>query len=76
MKALTSFSLTTAAVATLAFASVPTGHSAHAAGKSPFCFAGSPTPKHVCDAIKANTKPKPAVKVRHDTAKNLVSNIR
>ena len=31
------------------------------AGSSPFCFAGSPTPKHVCDAIKANQKPKHAV---------------
>lgn len=27
------------------------------AGSSPFCFAGGPTPKHVCDAIKANQKP-------------------
>ena len=27
------------------------------AGKSPFCFAGSPTPQHVCDFIKANQKP-------------------
>ena len=31
------------------------------AGSSPFCFAGGPTPKHVCDAIKANQKPKNAV---------------
>ena len=31
------------------------------AGSSPFCFAGGPTPKHVCDAIKANQKPKHAV---------------
>ena len=30
------------------------------AGNSPFCFAGGPTPKHVCDTIKANQKPKPA----------------
>jgi hypothetical protein len=28
-------------------------------GSSPFCFAGRPTPKHVCDAIKANQNPKP-----------------
>jgi hypothetical protein len=31
------------------------------AGSSPFCFAGGPTPKHVCDAIKANQKPKAVV---------------
>mgnify|MGYP003429938420 FL=1 len=31
------------------------------AGSSPFCFAGGPTPKHVCDAIKANQKPKNAI---------------
>lgn len=31
------------------------------AGSSPFCFGGSPTPKHVCDTIKANQKPKHAV---------------
>ena len=30
------------------------------AGSSPFCY-GSPTPKHVCDVIKANQKPKPVV---------------
>jgi|KBSMisStandDraft_5_1062788.scaffolds.fasta_scaffold1273254_1 hypothetical protein len=27
------------------------------AGKSPFCYGGSPTPQHVCDIIKANQKP-------------------
>jgi len=31
------------------------------AGKSPFCEAGMPTPKYVCDAIKANEKPKHVV---------------
>ena len=31
------------------------------AGNSPFCFGGSPTPKYICDAIKANQKPKPIV---------------
>lgn len=31
------------------------------AGSSPFCYGGSPTPKHVCDTIKANQKPKPVV---------------
>jgi hypothetical protein len=30
-----------------------------ASAKSPFCFGGSPTPKHICDAIKANEKKKP-----------------
>lgn len=30
------------------------------AGSSPFCYGGSPTPKYVCDAIKANQKPNPA----------------
>lgn len=67
--------LTAGAVATLAFASLPAA-SVQAAGKSPFCFAGSPTPKYVCDAIKANTKPKPAAKVRHETVKAAVSNAR
>ncbi len=50
--------------------------SVQAATKSPFCFAGSPTPKYVCDAIKANTKPKPAQRVRHETSKSIVSNVR
>jgi hypothetical protein len=31
------------------------------AGSSPFCYGGSPTPKHVCDTIKANQKPKHVV---------------
>ena len=31
------------------------------AGSSPFCYGGSPTPKYVCDAIKANQKPKHVV---------------
>ena len=31
------------------------------AGNSPFCFGGGPTPKYICDAIKANQKPKPVV---------------
>ncbi len=31
------------------------------AGSSPFCFGGSPTPKYVCDAIKANQKPRHVV---------------
>jgi len=45
--------------------------------KSPFCFAGSPTPKHICDAIKANTKPMPGPKrVKHETSKNMIGNIR
>lgn len=74
MKALT-FTLSAAALATLAFANLSSG-SASAAGKSPFCYGGSPTPKYVCDAIKANTKPKPAVRTRHDTAKNAISNMR
>ena len=74
MKALT-FTVTAAAIATLAFANLSSG-SASAAGKSPFCYGGSPTPKYVCDAIKANTKRKPAAKVRHDTAKNTISNVR
>jgi hypothetical protein len=26
-----------------------------------FCYGGSPTPKHVCDTIKANQKPKHVV---------------
>ena len=30
------------------------------AGNSPF-YGGSPTPKHVCDTIKANQKPKHVV---------------
>ena len=30
-------------------------------GSSPFCYGGSPTPKHVCDTIKANQKPKHVV---------------
>jgi hypothetical protein len=45
------------AVALVAIASSGTAF----AGSSPFCFAGGPTPKHVCDAIKANQKPKNAV---------------
>lgn len=45
--------------------------------KSPFCFAGSPTPKYICDTIKANTKPVSAPKrVKHETAKNAIGNIR
>lgn len=41
--------------------------------KSPFCFAGSPTPKYICDTIKANQKPKPGPKrVRHETAKTVL----
>ena len=31
------------------------------AGNSPFCFGGSPTPKYICDTIKANQKPRPVV---------------
>jgi hypothetical protein len=31
------------------------------AGSSPLCYGGSPTPKHVCDTIKANQKPKHVV---------------
>ena len=31
------------------------------AGSSPFCFGGSPTPKYICDTIKANQKPKHVV---------------
>ncbi len=31
------------------------------AGSSPFCFGGSPTPKYICDTIKANEKPKHVV---------------
>ena len=31
------------------------------AGNSPFCFGGGPTPKYVCDAIKANQKPRAVV---------------
>jgi hypothetical protein len=31
------------------------------AGNSPFCFGGSPTPKYICDLIKANQKPRPVV---------------
>ena len=31
------------------------------AGKSQFCEAGMPTPQYVCDAIKANEKPKHVV---------------
>mgnify|MGYP003489888223 CR=1 FL=1 len=58
-------------IASAAFIALPAG----AATKSPFCFAGSPTPKYVCDAIKANTKPKPA-RTRHDTAKNAIANVR
>ena len=73
-----SIALSATAVATLAFAGLPAVNTAEAAssGKSPFCFAGSPTPKYICDAIKANTKPKPAVKVRHDTVKNAIANVR
>lgn len=67
--------LTAGAVATLAFASLPAA-SVQAAGKSPFCYGGSPTPKYICDAIKANTKPKLAARVRHETAKSVVSNVR
>lgn len=43
----------------LAFVTASSG--AAFAGSSPFCYGGSPTPKYVCDAIKANQKPKPAV---------------
>ena len=46
-----------AAVALIAFAS----SGAAFAGSSPFCYGGSPTPKHVCDVIKANQKPKHVV---------------
>lgn len=74
MKALT-FTLSAAALATLAFANLSSG-SASAAGKSPFCYGGSPTPKYVCDAIKANTKPKPAARTRHETSKSVVGNVR
>ena len=45
------------AVALVAFAS----SGAAFAGSSPFRYGGSPTPKHVCDVIKANRKPKPVV---------------
>jgi len=45
------------AVALVTFAS----SGAAFAGSSPFCYGGSPTPKHVCDVIKANQKPKPVV---------------
>ncbi len=41
--------------------------------KSPFCFAGSPTPKYICDTIKANQKPKAGPKrVRHEAAKTVL----
>ena len=31
------------------------------AGSSPFCFAGGPTPKYICDTLKANQKPQHVV---------------
>jgi hypothetical protein len=40
-------------------ACLPLAVSQPAAAKSPFCFGGSPTPKHICDVMKANEKKKP-----------------
>lgn len=71
----TSFIITAAIFG--AVTSIAASAGAATSTKSPFCFAGSPTPKYICDAIKANTKPKPAPqRVRHDTAKALVGNVR
>jgi hypothetical protein len=33
----------------------------HGGVRGQFCYGGSPTPKHVCDTIKANQKPKHVV---------------
>ena len=46
-------------VGVVAFVTASSG--AAFAGSSPFCYGGSPTPKHVCDTIKANQKPKHVV---------------
>jgi len=46
-------------VGVVAFVTASSG--AAVAGSSPFCYGGSPTPKHVCDVIKANQKPKPVL---------------
>lgn len=46
-------------VGAVAFVAASSG--AAFAGSSPFCYGGSPTPKHVCDVIKANPKPKAAL---------------
>ncbi len=70
-------SLTITAAVFAAVASIAASASAATVKKSPFCFAGSPTPKYICDAIKANTKPVQGPKrVKHDTAKNAIGNIR
>ena len=49
----------TVAIALVALATVASSSTAFA-GSSPFCFGGSPTPKWICDVIKANQKPKPS----------------
>jgi hypothetical protein len=49
-----------AGVTAVALAALASSGSAFA-GSSPFCYGGSPTPKHVCDTIKANQKPKHVV---------------
>lgn len=70
-----SFLVTAAVIA--ATASLAASAGAATVSKSPFCFAGSPTPKYVCDAIKANTKPKPAPqRVKVDTAKPALQAVR
>lgn len=59
------------------FLAVATGFAASAgaaSSKSPFCFAGSPTPKHICSTIKANSKPQRVKqqpqRVRHGTTES------
>jgi hypothetical protein len=51
-------------VSILLVALVTAGSSGAAfAGSSPFCFGGSPVPKHICDLLKAHEKNKPTTLV-------------
>jgi len=66
----------TLVVAAAALASLIAATPDETQAKSPFCFAGSPTPKHVCDALKAAETKKPVRAAKHDTAKNAIGNVR
>jgi ABC-type glycerol-3-phosphate transport system substrate-binding protein len=63
-------SLCTAAALALTAVGGPS-FAAGASGHATFCKAGSPTPKYVCDALKANEKKKPAAVNAQTTARVL-----
>ncbi len=54
----TKLCLATVAVALLSVSSAG-GASAASSGYKAFCFAGSPTPKHICNTLKAADAAKP-----------------